>query len=197
MALAQEQVGEQVSPITKVVGKEGLVIPQPTTIVGDKVSTQCPRIVAKHTLFAVLLQTEIDDTLRVVVLKARELGHIALLVNDLYLLDHFGRDILGGSLHVVAKELLAVYADALDLLAVDGHFALFVHLHAVHLLEQFLDGGSFADLVGSGVILYGIALDGHLGCFALHTDFGKVLHLFDKANNGYIQMLVGHLYLFG
>ena len=148
------------------------IVAKPFSVVCYEVGTNGSGVVTKHALFAVLFEAEVDDTFGVIVFKTCEFGHIALLVNDLYFFDHVGRDILGGGLYVVTKEFLSVDAYAFDFLAVDGHFALFVHLHAVHLLEQFLDGGCFAHLVGSGVVLYGITLDGHFCGFALHADFG-------------------------
>ena len=111
------------------------------------------------------------------------------------LVNHIRRDILGGSLDVVAKELFSVDSYRFDLLAIDGDFALFVHLNSVHFFEQFLYIGSFANLVGSSIVLYGIALDCHLRRLALDADFGKMLHLFVQANDRNIEVVIGHIYL--
>ena len=81
-----------------------------------------------------MLKAEVDDSLGVVILETSEFSHLAFLVDDLYFLNHLGGDILGGSLYVIAKEFLAVDADALNLFAVDSYFAFFVHFYSVHFL---------------------------------------------------------------
>ena len=81
-----------------------------------------------------MLKAEVDDTLGVVVLETSEFSHFAFLVDDLYFLNHLGGNVFCGSLYVIAKEFLAVYSDALNLFAVDGYFAFFVHFYSVHFL---------------------------------------------------------------
>ena len=147
-----------------------IAIVEPTAVIRHHVCAQCTRVVAKYTFLAVFLQTEIDDTLRLIIFKPREFSHFALLINNLNLLNHICRDILRSGLYVIAKEFLTIDAHTLNLLTIDGHITLFVHLYAIHLLEQFLYCGGFSHLVGSGVVFDGITLDGHLRCFALYAN---------------------------
>ena len=194
LAFAEEQIGEDIGIVACIILNEVLhtrsiritisriAIVKPTTIIRHHICAQCTRVVAKYTFLAVFLQTEIDDSLCFIVLKPSQFSHFAFLINDLYLLNHVGRDILGSSLHIVAKEFLAVNTHAFDFLAIDSHITLFIHLHAVHLLEQFLHSSSFANLIGSGIILNSITLNSHFGCPTLHTYFCKLLHLLYESN---------------
>ena len=118
-----------------------IAIVKPTTIVRYHVGTQTTRVVAKHTFLAVFLETQIDNSLCIFVLKTGQFSHITLLVYDLNLINHIGRDILGCGLHIIAKELLAVDTHGFDFLAIDGYVTLFIHLYTVHFLEQFLYSG--------------------------------------------------------
>ena len=118
-----------------------IAIVKPTTIVRYHVSTQTTGVVAKHAFLAVFLETQIDNSLCIFILKTGQFSHITLLIYDLNLINHIGRDILGCGLHIIAKELLAVDTHGFNFLAIDGYVTLFIHLYTVHFLEQFLYGG--------------------------------------------------------
>ena len=106
-----------------------------------------------------------------VIIEPGEFGHVGFLVDDLHFLDHVCGNILGGRLHVFAKEFLAVNTHGGNTLAVDGDIALLVHSDAVHFLEQILHHGILADLVGGGVVFDCIAFDCHLRGVSLYLHF--------------------------
>ena len=165
---------------------------KPPTIIGHHVRTYGTRVVAKDTFFAIFFETQIDDSLSLIVLKTSEFRHITLLVNHLDLLYHIRRNVLCGSLYVITKELLAINTHGFYLLTIDGHITLFVHLYAIHLLEQFLYRSRFRDLVCSSIVLDSVSFDSHFGSLTLHTDFCQLLHLFDKTNGRYINVGIFH-----
>ena len=190
LTLVEHDVGEQVDIVPKIIAEEmfgaiprggaigGVAIVEPASVGGHHIRAQATGILAKEAFLAVFLEREIDDMFRFVVIEARQLGHIAFLLNDLHFFDHVSRDILGGRLHIVAKKLLAIDAYAFDVLAVDGHVALFVHRHTVHLLQQVLHHRVLTQFVGGGVELDRIAFDGHLCRMTLHFHFAQYMYIF-------------------
>ena len=120
-----------------------IVVVKPLGIVRYHIRANGTRIVAKQAFLAVFLETEIDNALTFIIIESREFGHITFLVDDLNLLNHLRRNILGGSLHIVSKEFLTIDSHGFDFFAVDGHFSLFIHLHTIHFFEKFFYRRSF------------------------------------------------------
>ena len=105
------------------------------------------------------LDGKVDDRLLLAVVDAGEFGLLALLVDDLDLLDELGGDVLGGQLGVVQEEGLAVDGYLGDGLAVGGDGAVLVHLHAGKLLEQVLQHVVVGGLERGGVEFNRVLLD--------------------------------------
>ena len=147
LALAGEDVGKDGCLVTEVVLKEmfgavgrrqsvGLVaVVKPASVVRDHISAYATAVVTKDTFFAILLELEIDDTFGLVIFESGEFGRLGLLVDDLHLLNHVGRDIFGSGLYVVAEELLTVNAYGGDGLTVDRYVTLLVDLYAVEFFQ--------------------------------------------------------------
>ena len=165
---------------------------KPTSVIRYHIRTQSTRVITKKTFLSIFLETEIDDSFSLIVLKTSEFRHITLLVNHLDLLYHIRRNVLCGCLYVITKELLAINTHGFYLLTIDGNITFFIHLHAVHFFEKFLYRSRFRDLVCRSIVLDSVSFDSHFGSLTLHTDFCQLLHLFDKTNGRYINVGIFH-----
>ena len=105
------------------------------------------------------LDVEVYHLLFLPVVYAGKLRLLALLVNDLELVDEFGGDVLGGQLRVVEEESLAIDGYLGDGLAVYGDGAVLADFHAGELLEEVFEHIVLGCLEGIGVVLQGILLD--------------------------------------
>lgn len=61
------------------------------------------------------------------VFNAGQVSLIAVIINDLYIIYNISRKITCGSLHITTEEILAINANAADLLALRRHLSVFVY----------------------------------------------------------------------
>ena len=124
---------------------------------------------AKPAVVHALLDAEVDDRLVIAIVHTRQACQVALAVDDLELVDHVGRYVLGGHRGVVAEEFLAIDKDFLHLLAVGGNLAVGTHFDARQALKQVLDHSVGLGLIGVGIELDGVLLDRD-GALETHDD---------------------------
>ena len=192
LTLARQHIEKERSVVAEIFGEELRSIAKPLAVVGYHVGTQASSEIAEQTLLLALFESEIDDSLCIIVFKTGELGHIRFLVDNLYLINHLCRYVLGSSLHIVSKELLPVNTDAFDSLSVDRHITFFVNLYSVHSLEQFFHRSILAYLISCRVILQSITFDSHLCSLTRHLNLAQRLNIFLQTNSLERQVLTSH-----
>ena len=129
---------------------------------------------------AVLLDGQVQHHSLLSVIDARDACCIALPVIGLYLVDHVGRQVLQGCLHVLPEELLSIHQYLRDGPAVQGIFPVLIYLHSGQLLHQFLHHRTFLHLEGIGVIHQSVITHRHLCHLPLHHRFTHQCGIFTQ-----------------
>ena len=118
-----------IAPVAGVVGKG-----RPRVL--EDIVAASDRDIAYQAVHHALLDSEVYDRFLVAVVDSRELRLLGLLADDLHLVDHLGRDVLGGKLGIVEEEGLPVNCDFRDALTVVSDGTVLGHLDARKLLQK-------------------------------------------------------------
>ncbi len=78
----------------------------------------------------VLFQFDIDRFGTAAIIDLGEFGLIAHIIKNLNRFDHISGDILGSQFRVGTEKLFTINIYFLDILALGGHIAIFIYLHA-------------------------------------------------------------------
>ena len=151
--------------------------------------------VAKPAGLHAFLDSEVDDCLVLTVVDAGDAREFALAVDHLQAVDHVDGQIARGHRRIIAEEFLAVDKYLSNSLAVGRNGAIGADLHARQALEQVLDHGIGTSLVGIGVELHGILLDGYRSLDADDRGFLEHYGAFRKGNIAEGDILVGHAHI--
>ena len=169
-----------------------VAIVKSSAIIGNDICTHCARVVTKNTFLAFFLKAKIDDTFAFVIIKPSQFGHITFLIDDLNLINHLSRNILGCSLNIISKKLLSIDTNTFNFLTIDSHFTFLVDLNAVHFFEEIFHCSSLCHLIRRGIIFDRITFDGHLCSTTLYTYFGQIMYILYHSYWAKIYVLVFH-----